>query len=269
MEALLQFIKDYLIPGSPTFLLLGVVIGVILLYARGRAKKVGHIWLTVLAAGYWILSTPLGAKTIEAGLAHGMDPIKTVEDVEGANAIVVLGGGSINLRTREEVLSLLVSESALRAMEGIRLYKLMEEPFVVISGGSNPFLGEGTPESELMVALFIDQGVPKKDILIESVSQSTREQAQKLKPILAREGIERFVLVTSPIHMRRAIAVFEAHGMEPIPGPSSLLSEVFDVAGIGILPSWVALDSSQAAMREYMALTYYWARGWLRTDTTD
>lgn len=263
MDFILQIIKDFFIPGSATFLVIALAVGVALLYFRERARRWGKIWLTTLAVMYWILSTPFGAKVLEAGLSVGYEHLETSESVEDVDAVIVLGGGSINLKSRGEIITLLITESALRTMEGIRLYDLLDDPWVIVSGGINPFLGGGMPESELMAGLLIDAGVPEDRIILETLSQSTREQASKLKPVLQEYEIERFVLVTSPIHTRRSMAVFEVEGLDPIPSPSSSISEVFTDGGIGIFPSWVALDASQAAMREYMALIYYWVRGWL------
>ena len=148
-------------------------------------------------------------------------------------------------------------------MEGVRVYEMLENPLMIVSGGANPFLGGGRPESELMAEILIEAGVPEDHIILETLSQSTREQASKLYPVLEENHINKFVLVTSAIHMRRSLAVFKAEGLQPVPSPSSLMSEVFSNGGLGVFPSWVALDSSQAAFREYMALAYYWVRGWL------
>lgn len=262
LDSLIQFIKDYLIPGSSTFLIIGAALGVVLLFLKDKWPRYGRVWLAVLVVFYWAISTPAGAIVLEAGLKGNIESIETLEEAEGAEAIVILGGGSINLRSRGEVFSLLISASALRAMEGIRLYELMEEPLVIVSGGSNPFLGGGTPEAILLLDLLMDAGIPGDHILLETDSQSTREQAKNIKPILQGMRIESFVLVTSPIHMKRSMAVFEAHGMQPIPSPSATRSEGFN-GSIAIFPSWIALDSSQAAFREYMAVGYYWIRGWL------
>lgn len=264
MAIILQFIKDYFIPGSTIFLILGLLLGVVMLYFGARAKKWARAWLTVLLAGYWIMSTPLGAKGLAAILAGPYAPIDSPAEADMAQAVVILGGGSVNLRSKGQAISILVGESALRTMEGARLYKLAEEPLVVVSGGENPFMGGGTPESEMIFNLLQELDVPEERIILESISQSTREQAQRLRPLLEKHQIDQFILVTSPLHMHRSLAVFRANGMKPIPGPSALLTDVFLDSSSLVLPSWLALDASQAAMREFMALTYYWARGWLR-----
>jgi uncharacterized SAM-binding protein YcdF (DUF218 family) len=263
METILEILKNYFIPGSGTFLVISLAVGVLLLYIHERTHRWGKILLTILAISYWIISTPLGVKALEAGLTGSYQPVATSEDARDVDAVIVLGGGTINLKSRGEIITLLITESALRSMEGIRLHGFLQDPWMIVSGGSNPFLGGGRPESELMAELMMDAGVPEDRIILETLSQSTRDQARKLKPVLEEYGIERFILVTSAIHMRRSMAVFESEGLEAIPSPSSLVSEVFSDGGLGIFPSWVALDSSQAAFREYMALAYYWVRGWL------
>ncbi len=264
LDGFIQFIKDYLIPGSSTFLVIGAAIGMILLYSGVRGSKWGKVWLTTLVVFYWIVSTPLGAIALETGLSGNSESVETALEAEDAEAVVILGGGSANLRARGEVFSILIGASALRGMEGIRLYELLDEPLMIVSGGSNPFLGGGIPESVLLLDMLLEAGVPRERIVLESTSQSTREQAKKIKPLLDDHGIKSFLLVTSPIHMSRSVAVFKAHGMIPIPSPSALRSEGFK-STIAILPSWIALDASQSAMREYMALGYYWVRGWLRS----
>jgi len=265
VEFLVQFFKDFLIPGSTTFLLICLAAGVALLFFPERFRKWAKIWLGSLLLFYWIISSPLGARILESGLVRSYPPIETKADADHAQAIVILGGGSINLRSRGEVISFPVTASALRVLEGARIYKLLDDPLVIASGGSNLVLGGGIPESDLLYDMLKEMGVPDDRIEIEPNSQNTREQAENLKSLLEANNIKSFVLVTSPIHMLRSIAVFEAQGMKPVPGPASLHSEGFLEDTFILLPSIFALDASQSAMREYMALAYYWANGWLRS----
>ena len=71
------------------------------------------------------------------------------------------------------------------------------------------------------VARFM--GVSGEDMIIESASKDTGEQARLIKPIV---GTAPFVLVTSAIHMPRSMALFEKLGMSPIPGPAGSTSRV-------------------------------------------
>jgi uncharacterized SAM-binding protein YcdF (DUF218 family) len=149
-------------------------------------------------------------------------------------------------------------------MEGSRLYNLLGNPLVVASGGRNPSMADGVPESELLAEILVQGGVPRGRILTESLSQNTREQARELKSILEEKRVQRFILVTSPIHMKRSLGVFRAYGLDPIPGVSSMHSEGLFPSRWGLLPTTIALDASAVAIREYMATVYYQLRGWFR-----
>ena len=99
-------------------------------------------------------------------------------------------------------------------------------------------------------------------LLLESFSRNTFEQAVNLHSLLDTRGIERFALVTSPTHMRRAMATFIGQGLNPIPSSSSQHSDGFLADRWVFLPDKNALEASRLAMREGMALVYYALRGW-------
>jgi uncharacterized SAM-binding protein YcdF (DUF218 family) len=80
---------------------------------------------------------------------------------------------------------------------------------------------------------------------------------------MSASGNPTFVLVTSPIHMRRALAALRAEGLEPVASPSAQHSEGHVVNSGGLIPHPAALDASESAMREALALGYYRLQGWL------
>jgi uncharacterized SAM-binding protein YcdF (DUF218 family) len=71
-----------------------------------------------------------------------------------------------------------------------------------------------------------------------------------------------FVLVTSPLHMRRSMLAFEREGMHPIPSPSPLVADRLPRAS-RFLPSDMWLQIGDSALYEWLARGYYWWRGWL------
>jgi uncharacterized SAM-binding protein YcdF (DUF218 family) len=264
MNTIVPLVKSYLIPGSTPFLVLMLLVVVVLLFLNDRTRRWGRYWLLAVTVLYWVLCAPLGSALLEAGLSGGIEPLESGAEARAAEAIVVLGGGSVNLRARGEVLSIITGASALRALEAARLYRLMEDPLVIASGGRNESMEDGIPESELLSDVLAEAGVPADRVVQESLSTSTREQAIELRRILRARGIGTFVLVTSPIHMPRSLKVFHVLGMDPIPGPSPLRSEGMFPNRYGLLPSELAQDASVEAVREYMATVYYWLRGWTR-----
>lgn len=262
MDAIFEVFKAYLIPGSFEFLLIGLFLGVVLLFAHRETRIWGSSLLAFLAVLYFLLSLPLTARTFERALRDRSQPVRSVEDAGGAEAIVVLGGGSATFRAGGNEINELSGSTALRVLEGIRLYQLLDHPAVVVSGGTDDLVEDLTPESVPMQQELVDMGVPPDRIQLESLSGSTLEQAERLSKLLEAHEIDDFVLVTSPIHMRRALATLRAMGLDPVPSPSSQHSEGHIVERGSILPHPAALRASGAAIREGLAVLFYWLNGW-------
>jgi len=259
---MIEVIKEYFVLGSIPFLLFGLTIGVILLYRRSLTKW-GVRWLTLLVAVYMVLSMPLSFKAMEAVLSRGYTEHVDSTDLEGVTGIVILGGGSVTIRSGSEEMNTLSNAGILRVWEGVRLYHKLDEPWVIVSGGVNERIGMTTPESLPMRDILIKGGVPASRILLESSSSNTFEQALNLGPMLEMHGVEKFLMVTSPSHMRRAMGTFTAQGLDPIPAPSEQHPDDFLADRSVIIPNSEALEESRMAVREIMALVYYALRGWL------
>ena len=262
MEALFEIFKAYLIPGSLEFLLIGFFLGVVLLFAHRETRLWGSSLLAFLAVLYFLLSLPLTARTIERALRDRSQPVGSVEEARGAQVIVVLGGGSATYRAGGNEINELSDATALRVLEGARLYELLEHPAVVVSGGANLLLDVLTPETIPMQQELLDLGVAPDRIHMESLSGNTLEQAEQVSKLLEANQMGDFVLVTSPIHMRRALATMRARGLDPLPSPSNQHSEGHIVERGGILPHPTALRASRAAIREGLAVLFYWLNGW-------
>ncbi|MGB2896209.1 MAG: YdcF family protein [Anaerolineales bacterium] len=263
MDLIAEFFKEMLVPGSTMFLMLGLIIGVILLFIGWKTEKWGKRWLLFLTLLYLLLSIPLTASLLERGLSAGYEPINSTTEFAGVEAIVILGGGGASYRAGELEVNTLSESSALRAMEGARLYQMLNDPIVIVSGGINPRGGLLTPESKPMRDTLVELGVPSQRILLESDSFNTHDQALNVPPMLTAAGIEHFILVTSPTHMRRAYFTFLEQGLEPLPAISAQHSETSSFSFQSIVPDLDALAASQSALREWMGLIYYTLQGWI------
>ncbi len=265
MDVVFQIIRDSIVPGSAPFLLLGLTLGVLLLMAGSRCQGWGRRWLVTLAALYWAMSLPIVADTAEGMLAGDYRPA-TVREARRADTVVVLGGGNQTYGAAGRELNLVTPESAFAVLEAARLYHLMDEPLIIVSGGiARRWVG--SPESEAMRKSLLDLGIPDERILEESVSRNTHEQALNLTRLLRTHRIDRFVLVTRPAHMRRAMIMFEAQGTRPIPSVSRTHSA--DLAPPSSwLPDWGAWSTSYQVVHQYLALAYAWGRGWLESPRT-
>ena len=139
------------------------------------------------------------------------------------NIIVLLCGGAV-LRPVDGTLST-QSFAVARIYEAARLYNLCKkEPGqcrLLISGGDAA--GIQTSEAAIMQTELTELGIPASDILTETKSRNTFENALYSSRILLLEKPDFIVLVTSATHMSRALMLFAHHGIEAVPAPADHL----------------------------------------------
>jgi uncharacterized SAM-binding protein YcdF (DUF218 family) len=260
MHLIVELLKQTLQPASIFVFMLAFTIGVLLLYVRPRQ---GRAWLLVVTLGYWLLTTPVGASLLARTVTDGYAPLPDAASAAGATAVVMLGGGSVNVQAEGRRLTSINRSSALRAIETARVYHLLGDPLVIVSGGVTDKLPGAPPESDAYQSAMRALGVPAERVVAESESRNTHDEAVILKRMLHDRHIERFVLVTSALHMRRSLAVFAAQGLYPTPSPGPLHSDRL-TSPFPLLPSDDALEIGNAVIYEWSARAYYWARGWMR-----
>jgi uncharacterized SAM-binding protein YcdF (DUF218 family) len=263
VESLVQTVKDYFIPGSFELLILGLLAGLAMLYHSERGWRWGRRWLAALCLSYALLSTPWVSAILERGLATGLDGPRPVEEIRPVEAIVILGGGAANYRASGNELNMLSDSTVLRVLEGARIYHALDQPYVIVTGGDNLRAGQLVAESIAMQHALIQLGIEPERIRLETESRRTHDHPARVEPLLNELGVESFALVTSPIHMRRSMAVFEKQGLTPRPAPASQHADGHMQSRIGWLPAADALNASRNVFREVLALVFYWLRGWI------
>lgn len=199
-----------LMPLSVIMLLL--VVGTVLLWF-GRAHRTARMLVTSGLAALLAMSYGFPFERISAALEQGYPALHDARDVAGTRWVVVLGGG---MRPDETLpLSSRLGEDMLyRLNEGIRLHRAIPGSRLIICGG--PLLGSGSAAQaayELARAL----GLSPESMEVEENARDTIEEAQRIR---ARIGNEPFILVTSALHMTRAMAIFQRAGTRPIAAPT-------------------------------------------------
>ena len=177
----------------------------------------------------------------------------------------MLGAGAVTWGAGNLAVHQLSRRSVVNVLEAARLYRLLGGLPVIVSGGvvSGSMLQRS--EADTMADTLEGLGVPRSALTIERTSVNTYEQSVRVAPLVA--GHARFVLVTTPVHLRRALALFEARGLHPVPGPSDLGALHEPVTSAPYLwPSMAALRASELAIYEHLALGNARARGWLAAN---
>ena len=256
----LDFLKQQVRIDSPIVVVGVLAIVAVWLWRRPDARGPRRLLFGFVAA-YWLLATPVGAGLLTFGVAHGLTPLQSRESAHGADAVVVLGGGAGTFSQSGAVIGFLTSGSLLRVLEAARVYQAIQARLVIVSGGIPPRGFQLKPESEMLRDALIQAGVPAERIVQDPGARTTREHPQTVGPILQRNHVSQFVLVTSPAHMRRALAAFRAAGLDPVPSVSPLRSDNWPPPA-WLMPTETSLYQSDQAVYEYAAWVYYSVMGW-------
>lgn len=122
--------------------------------------------------------------------------------IEPADAIVVLGGAF-------GPDGWLDAASLHRLVQGMLLYRQGLAPILVLSG-TTPSAGPSEPEVRARLARNL--GIPPAAIVTVIGANTTREEGLRVDATLRPRGIRSILLVSGPLHLVRARAVFERVG---------------------------------------------------------
>ena len=185
------------------------------------------------------------------GLRGAMEsayPQVPVTELPAAQVIVVLGGG-LEVTQRSDRPDL--NQAADRMWHAARLYKAGKAPVLILSGGLA--FAEGTMSEAASMQVFLrDLGVPDAAMLLEERSANTRENAQFTTELIRERGMNSLLLVTSALHMPRAVRLYEAQGLKVIPAATDHEFRTYSVWR-SVLPDAQALDGSGRALKEALA----------------
>ncbi|OOG37784.1 hypothetical protein B0E51_15815 [Rhodanobacter sp. C05] len=226
------------------------LIGLIFVLTRHRRIGLGIVTLGAL----WVTfcAMPVFVDHLQRGL-EDQYAIKPASTYPNEGAIVVLGG-DIPPHENSDWNDDTNITAATRAGFGYLLFRAQRAPLVLLSAGDGG--------AQDMARMLEQQGVPSTALLIEDRSKTTYENALYSAAILRHQGIQRILLVTSALHMPRAVASFRKQGMDVVPAPafSSQLNSPFR-DNHRWRPQRAELWRCSHILHEYLGLWIYKLRG--------
>jgi len=159
-----------------------------------------------------------------------------------------------------------LGDSANRLTQTIELYKLGKIKKILISGGVASILEKTVAESENTKRFLMRLGIPKSDILIESKSRNTYENALYTKAFLQEKNLEkgqRLLLLTSAFHIFRAKKCFEKVGLTVTPFSVDFQTHSLSLHPEYFVPSTLAIDNWRLLIKEWVGILVYKMRGYL------
>lgn len=176
------------------------------------------------------------------------------------DAVVVLGGladASLSQQRGEPVLFDAV-ERVVRAHDLLRRGRAR---YAILSAGP-----ERRPTEASVLATLLERwGIARDRLLLEERSHNTRDNAVESVRIARAHGFTRLLVVTSALHMPRALGCFRAAGMEVDAAPTDWHSAPGQrFAGFSLRPRGEALMQVDYVVRELAGRVVYRAVGYAR-----
>ncbi|HWO98127.1 MAG TPA: YdcF family protein [Bacillus sp. (in: firmicutes)] len=203
-----KFIYGFMMP--PGIFILALLWLSVRLYRQGRWE--GKL-LTAVTIGLYVFSTPY----VGDRLIHSLEARYEPPEVVKGDVIVMLGGGATSDTPDITGEGHLSGSAANRLLTAARLYHETKLP-VIVSGGS--VYSDSGLEADIAKRQLIDLGVPEENILTETRSLNTKQNAVYTKEIMDKQKWKRPVVVTSAFHMERALRNFAQTGLEAQPYPT-------------------------------------------------
>jgi len=247
----------------PVPLCLEILIVGLLLLLFTRKQKAGKIIITVGVILFTLLSYPALSNTFLRRLEYRYPPLITTatsdfvpgEAVPQVRWIVVLGGGHIS-DPNIPITSQLSGASLVRLIEAIRLHNQIPGSKLILSEGK---VFDPVPGAETMAEVAKSMGVKQEDLILESESKHTIDEARIIKSIV---GNDKFILVTSASHMPRSMGMFKKLGMQPIPAPTGYsIVRSQSISPGDFFPCSGGLRKTEGVIYEYLGLIWAKLRG--------
>lgn len=149
----------------------------------------------------------------------------------------------------------LTSTAMSRLVHALELLGEGKAPRLLLSELPPPYAAYAPAARALMTHLGL-----KHELLTVGPVRSTRDEAVAVSRLFRERGWRRVLLVTSPVHTRRAAATFEREGLEVVSSPAT--ETLFDLERLDEPDD--RLFAFGALLHERVGLQLYRFRGWMK-----
>lgn len=211
-----------------------------------RRLRLGRSLLITAFSLLFVLSLPVTVHCIAQPLEYA-HPLYRNQPVE----FVIVLGGYHRSNDKIPISSLLSSVSMVRLSEGIRIYRQNPGSRLLLSGYNG---ADRISQAEAMALVAEAYGVPREDMILEPRAQDTDDEAMYWSAVVQDRP---HALVTSAVHMPRAMALFQRHGTTPVSAPTEFMTaDGFEPRWQDWVPSGWALSSVERAWHEYVGIVW-------------
>ncbi len=223
-------------------------------------RHLGRALILLALGALYFASTAIGARLLLTPLENRYPPLTQPlrgADANAPGAIVVLGGGEV-MESPHSTQETANARTLVRLMAAAQLAQNTGLPLVP-SGGAPRF--GAAPEATTMAHILRRDFHVKNPIWAETQSYNTAANAADSSVLLGEHHIHKIYLVTSALHMPRAVAWFRLSHVDVVPVPTDYrLSHVSTYQIESWLPRAIFMEISSEACHEYLGLLWLWAQ---------
>lgn len=174
------------------------------------------------------------------------------------DGIILLGGAIDDLTSQDHQVATL-NAAANRITTFVSLARKYPDAKLVLTGGSGDLQQGDATETPWALKEFAALGLDVGRVMSEATSRTTWENAIEVNRLVRPKPTETWVLLTSAIHMPRAVGVFRAAGWKVLPWPVGYRTRNhLDTWVPGLSNAFPILD---LAAHEWTGLLAYWLQG--------
>ena len=246
MKALLS----WLILPIPVLLL--IFMGVLFLYLK-KNYKLGKYLFSVSIIWLLTISTPFLPNLLVSQLEDHYNTFSVTNLIKNQQPINILVLGAGYSDDERFPANNNLAEAALgRLCEGIRIHRIIHGSFIVTSASG--YENEIT-QAEITRQAAILLGVDSLSIKMQIKPKNTKQEASGYKRLFGDSA--QLILVTSAIHMPRAMKLFRKAGLNPLPAPTNHLIKKGKHRDFwGWVPSTGNIEKMESAVHEYVGLVW-------------
>lgn len=244
-----KYIIQCLLLPPGLFISLAIISLLLYFFSRNTAR----LLLTLSILGWYILSIPYTPVDLAKPLQNYPALRPSMLKHQQHAAIVVLSAGRY-FNAPEYGGDTASTISLMRLRYAAKLHKETGIP-ILISGGAQSF--GAIPDAQLMEQALIE-GFHIHAKWLDKRSANTWQNAVYSTNILKKDQIKTILLVTSAIHMKRAVLAFSQSDLHIIPAPTYFIQK----PNLGhsiytFLPNRFAFFTSTQCLYEYLGILWY------------
>lgn len=105
-----------------------------------------------------------------------------------------------------------------RLNHAVELYNEEYINKIIVTGGKSD--GNEYSDAEIARRYLVEQGVKAEDLLLEEASTITQENLENSKKIMDKEGVYTTLIISDPLHMKRAMLLAKDIGISSYSSPT-------------------------------------------------